>query len=176
MPLLIRRFLTAVLLLSMALPALAQAPAGTTARLMSRVMFAGIVTGAESSAAKGKGAPGVLACLRAIDPLSLEPSYGRLLATAFTEDELAQLDAYYASPIGQLDFRDSVQTLRKSEGLPVDDPVTLTPAQQAARDAFLSSDISQRLGRVLSNDPPSDAMESLVADLMKVLEPCRPRS
>lgn len=167
------RFILAVALgLVAALPALAQDTAGATARQLSRAVIAGVGIGADRAEARGELDPGVVACVRTIDPLSMEPTYRRLLASRFTDAEIALLDAHYASPLGELEWRSSLNALREQHGVPAKEPVTVTPAQQAAMDAFNSTDVGKRLGHMTS-EQDAESTRILQEDIAKVIETCR---
>lgn len=168
----IRTVLIAALALAGAQPLLAQDTAGATARQLSKAVLAGVEVAVEEGEAKGRIDPRVGACIRAIDRLAMEPSYRRLLEANFTPAEIAALDAHYGSPIGELDWRTALNTLREQQGLPIREPVTLTEEQRTAMTTFFASDVAIRLNKV-TGDPGSEAARMLQADIAKVLEPCR---
>ncbi len=168
----IRFVLAAALGLVAAVPALAQDTAGATARQLSKAVMAGVGVGVDRAEARGELAPDVVACLRAIDPLSMEPTYRRLLASKFTDAEIARLDAHYGSPLGELEWRSSLNELREQQGVPVRQPVTVTPAQRTAMEAFHATEVGKRLN-IMSSDQDAESTRILQDDIAKVLETCR---
>lgn len=164
--------LVALLGIVTALPALAQDTKGATARQLSRAVIAGVGVGVDKADMEGTLDPRVAACLRAIDPMAMEPAYQRLLTAKFTEDELAFLDAHYGSPLGELDWRSSLDTLRENAGVPVTDPVTVTPEQRKAINDFLRAPATRRLN-LIGTDQDAESKQLLEAEIAKVLEVCR---
>lgn len=170
MNVLIRATLVAVLALAGTQPVAAQDTAGATARQLSRAVIAGIGLGLEQGEAKGNVDPAVAACVRAIDPLSMEPTYRRVIEANFSPSEIATLDAHYGSPIGDLDWRTAINMLREQNGMPVNEPLTLTAAQQAQIDAFLTSDVGMRLNAITGEDGKTKRI--IEEDIARVLQPC----
>lgn len=167
-----RSALVVLLGLVTALPVLAQDTKGATARQLSRAVIAGVGVGVDKGEAEGTLDPRVAECLRAIDPLAIEPTYQRLLTAKFTEEELAFLDAHYGSPLGELDWRSSLNTLREQQGVPITDPVTVTPEQRKAINAFLSTVVTRRLNLIGSGDD-AESKRILETEIARILEPCR---
>ena len=168
----IRALLLVALAMAGAQPAVAQDTTGATARQLSRAVMAGIGVGVDKDEAEGRVDPAFAACLRAIDPLVMEPTYRRILESNFTPAEIAALDAHYGSPMGDLDWRNAVNELRRQHGAPIRDPLVLTDAQQAAIAEFLGTDVAMRLDAVTS-DPKGEAMRLLQAEIAKVIGACR---
>ena len=146
--LIIRVVLVAALGIGVALPAMAQDTSGATARVLSSSMVDSIKVGADAADAEGGSDPGVTACVRAIPPSALEPMYSRLLDSEFTASERAVLDAFHGSEAGALLFRDIHNDVRHAGGLPVTDPVELSPAHRAEIAAFEATPEARKLARM----------------------------
>lgn len=146
--LMIRVALVAVLGIGVALPAMAQDTTGATARVLSSWMVENIKMGADSAADSGQSDPAAIACVRAIPPSALEPIFSRLLDSEFTASERAALDAFHGSEAGALVFRDINNAVRRGQGLPVTDPVELSPEHRAAFVTFQKTPEAKRLARL----------------------------
>lgn len=155
-----RLWLACLMGVALALPAAAQEATGATARLMSRATFEGLRVASDAAEASGQGDPTFFACIRALDPLSLVPPFAHLLAGSFTKAELAQLDAFYGSPLGEFDFIDASNELRASQGLPLIDNIPLTPAQKREHAVFTSGALYTRLNALGNEDPDADDLLS----------------
>lgn len=171
MHVLTRLALVALLGLALAPPVGAQDTTDATARLLSKAVITGIHIGAEQEEARGEGNPQTHACVRGLDPMALAPVYQRMLASEFTERERATLDAYYGSPLGELDLRDMINVLRASVGLPSIDPVELTREQDAMRTAFMAKPEAAKLNRITGNNDGEFA-KTLQAEVVVLLRPC----
>ncbi len=167
----IRLVLVTALGIAVALPALAQDTTGATARVLSSSMVEAIKVGADASDAGGTSDPDVIACVRAIAPSALEPMYARVLDSAFTPAEVAVLDAFHGSEAGVLFFRDLNNEVRRGEGLPVTNPVALSPAQKDAVLAFEATPEARKLAR-LTGAGDGEIANALGAEVNALLMAC----
>ena len=169
--LMIRVVLVAVLGLVAALPVMAQDTGDVTARLLSKSVMAGFQTGLDSAEADGGVDPGLARCLRTLDPLSMEPSFRRLLASRFSDAELARLDAFYGSPLAELHLRSIISALRVTNGLPDNDPVTLTDTQRVEAEVFFASDLGKRVDAI-GGEADAEGAQVIDAEIDQFVERC----
>lgn len=165
-----RNALGVCLALAVAMPVAAQSPGEATARGMAATLVDGMALGAELSGRGPAWMRTFTVCMEDGASTVLVPLLQQMLGEAFTAQELATLDAHFASPLAALSRRHSVQVLREQSGGTGGEPVVITAEERAAIEAFDASPLGVRVWSVGSEDGQPGAR--LQAASMTVLAGC----
>jgi len=93
-----------------------------------------------------KVTPGVVRCVKTIEPEALMPTYKQILATVLSESEMAQAEAIYGGPLGEKILLSGEQMLYRHNGMtPPGGDVAFSAEEDAELMKFVNTSAGNKL-------------------------------
>lgn len=112
---------------------------------MARIFVGGVKHGALRDLRQQKGSEATMACIEALDADDIRASVERMFAASLTPDEIREVDAYMASPVGRRELEVALASGGSEEP-------PLTPEEKARSAAFTESAVARKLGAAIERD------------------------
>jgi hypothetical protein len=162
--------LRGLLLLSLsAFAAAASETPGATAHYFSSEVIEGLKLGIEEN----EGVTDAFRrCIREVPEDGVALAYQQFLTTTYRPEEIAEMDAFIASPLGLKLQAYSRYRFRMQHGLPVSEPVTLSPEETRGLDAFGETPTGRKFVELYTQDSnPPDHPQTIA--MQKLMDDCR---
>lgn len=135
----------AAMALSLAPPHAHADGTGPSVRSMSDVAAAGFRSGVINQMKATGASDAAIECVRGVDGDVLVPMVDALFAKTLSQDEIAEFDAYMASPVGRREVELTLATLGRKSGEDAPEVAELTPEETAQVVAFQRAPLARKL-------------------------------
>lgn len=133
---------------------------------MARIFVGGVKYGVLRDLRQHGGSETTMACIEALDADDIRASVERMFAASLTPDEIREVDAYMAGPVG----RRELQVTLASDGR--EEP-PLTPEEKARSVAFSESAVARKLDAAIERDSNDTTTPGAIGHrLTELLQDC----
>ena len=165
--------LLGTLSLSAVSPSARAAEAGPSAKAMAEVVATGFRHGALPSMEKDGASDASIRCMRELTGDDFASTVQALMDASLTPAEIAEVDAYVTSAVGQREFEVMLAAMRRQAGEDVPEVPALTTAEMERVVAFQETAVARKFMGALESSMRSPDVAGSVGDrMMGILGEC----